>query len=1379
MAIGRATRKKLILLGIGVALVAAVGVLYVARQARISRGLEESLREGMAAYEAERFEDAIPHLSRYVGRRRDNPDVLLAFADARHQVPSPDGTDAYLRQSLAVTRLALDLRPESIKGQRMLMEIAMRLRYLTEANEAANAILEQDPADVDAHYVRLLAARATGRDDECINVARQMAAARPDDFVVQSIAIDELARANLPMEELRRHAQERREAFAGRMASELLGAQVSLHRAGRAEGSEERTALAAEFAQHMRAAISLKPQTPEEAVKLLHYLDLDPALATETSADEILRGYLADPELAPGLLSFALARAWQRSDGDMIREIARDHEDLSSLPDEALGWLAISLPEESRFREELSRRSGGTVDEWRQLAEALELLQNEDLVEARAKLAPLLASGETTALLAQFIDAMSLEALGESSLAQQRLQTLADMPAWVRARVVLRELAFRRGDYLAAYELVRRDNLPGTALFHLETVVALDESGHQWPPGEPSGRQLADRAMLNFPDDPAIASLHGRAELAAGNVARAGEVADQLVAMQPDRGAQQVLRFADRLEAHDPQRAAALRSRYAVATDPLAALVEEIQGSDITTEELRSRIEAATAGAGAEAQLRGRLLMAGALDEAGDPAAAEEFKRLAAENPKNAQIQIAALNSRSLWTDLETVPPVVERLRSLTGEDGVSWRVFEFKHTLLRDDSEAAAARVVNGLSSVLRVSPNDLTALQLMAEAMTRVKDYGRAASYATRAADVAPESLSVSLDAVEALVRAGQMEAATDRLRRAVSLPNQRIASRLRRAILLTRFGLITDALIDWTWLAHTGDPENRARAALVLAQLDKSDEAASVVAELAVRDDLTAAARVMTADALAALGREADGLTLLEAMGESDAEDGRVAMIAGYLARHADSPEQVRRLEDYVRATDDARAWAALVRKHMGDGNVEVARRVLSDAMERVDDKTELAAFSRALDPETELDPKAFLAVAQANLSTLNTGWSRELSDELDRVIAGDRTLAQFTDYLRGFVRSRPSILLGWMLLSQAEATAGDLAAVRLTIQTMLEAIPADPSAASYAVGLCRRTRMADEGLLAAREYASRIPSPTLESARNIAQFALAAERPQEAWDAIAPWRDRFESDEDLALYARAALSLGRMPDAEAVAWAPDRADEPWLHESVRMAEVIQRAPDRAAWLEKAGARLSPGDERGRFLLANGWYGLAIDAGDAAALRTALELSQRGASDPDVAASLRLLEASCLSQLGRSDEAIAAYQDALQRRPDDPDALNNLAYLLIEKGGSVEEALGYARRAVETLRSRGAPPDRLVEYLDTLGSALLEAGQPTEALAAFEEALRARPTYDFALVGLSETYAALGRSDEARQTLAKITGPISPSLSERVRDLRETLE
>jgi Flp pilus assembly protein TadD len=118
---------------------------------------------------------------------------------------------------------------------------------------------------------------------------------------------------------------------------------------------------------------------------------------------------------------------------------------------------------------------------------------------------------------------------------------------------------------------------------------------------------------------------------------------------------------------------------------------------------------------------------------------------------------------------------------------------------------------------------------------------------------------------------------------------------------------------------------------------------------------------------------------------------------------------------------------------------------------------------------------------------------------------------------------------------------------------------------------------------------------------------------------------------------------------------------------------------------------------------------------------------------------------------------DKAKTAYQTALQLKPDNPQASNNLAYVLLETNGNLDQALQLAQTA-----RRNMPESSNVA--DTLGWAFYQKGVYESAIGMFQEAIKLatknketdNPTYHYHL-GLA--YARTERPALARQHLEHV--------------------
>jgi Flp pilus assembly protein TadD len=80
-----------------------------------------------------------------------------------------------------------------------------------------------------------------------------------------------------------------------------------------------------------------------------------------------------------------------------------------------------------------------------------------------------------------------------------------------------------------------------------------------------------------------------------------------------------------------------------------------------------------------------------------------------------------------------------------------------------------------------------------------------------------------------------------------------------------------------------------------------------------------------------------------------------------------------------------------------------------------------------------------------------------------------------------------------------------------------------------------------------------------------------------------------------------------------------------------------------------------------------------------------------------------------------MGHREAAEANYREALRLDPENPEILNNLAYMIVENGGNLEEALALARKA------RGKAPKN-PDLDDTLGWVYLKRHETEAALQVF---------------------------------------------------------
>ena len=175
----------------------------------------------------------------------------------------------------------------------------------------------------------------------------------------------------------------------------------------------------------------------------------------------------------------------------------------------------------------------------------------------------------------------------------------------------------------------------------------------------------------------------------------------------------------------------------------------------------------------------------------------------------------------------------------------------------------------------------------------------------------------------------------------------------------------------------------------------------------------------------------------------------------------------------------------------------------------------------------------------------------------------------------------------------------------------------------------------------------------------------------------------------------------------------------------------------------------------------------------------LRLLAAIDHTGRSD----AAALCVRAETLRDLGRHEEALAAFEETMRRFPQDDVAPNARAETLRELGRH-EEALAAFEETMrrfpqnvvaptaraETLRELGRPEEALAAFEETMrrfprnevaptagAETLRELGRPEEALAAFEETMRRFPRSEVAPNACADLLGSLGRLDEAEALLA----------------------
>jgi tetratricopeptide (TPR) repeat protein len=190
----------------------------------------------------------------------------------------------------------------------------------------------------------------------------------------------------------------------------------------------------------------------------------------------------------------------------------------------------------------------------------------------------------------------------------------------------------------------------------------------------------------------------------------------------------------------------------------------------------------------------------------------------------------------------------------------------------------------------------------------------------------------------------------------------------------------------------------------------------------------------------------------------------------------------------------------------------------------------------------------------------------------------------------------------------------------------------------------------------------------------------------------------------------------------------------------------------------------AAATPGSTDFQILLAAAYTG----KGDVVNAQAALEKVIQ--ADPkSVLASLMLSRT--LLATGRVAEAKACYRRALEVQPNNPSALNDLAYLMAESGENLDQALVYVQRGLRNT----AEPSLKASLSDTLGWIYLKKNMNDSALQTFQVLVKSNPDNAAFRYHLGATFYQNGDKQKARVELeaALAAGP-GASDEEKIRQL-----
>jgi tetratricopeptide (TPR) repeat protein len=1466
----RAKTKRRLLIVLVVALIAgAAGVsAVVILIKRNHRTYAQWRAEGMAAYHSGDYATARLNLNRYIRREEYSKDVeaIYAFAQAMAKLDVSDGSN-WAATARQLERL-LVLRPERDDVRRQLLQYydEEHLGYWSELKTIASTVLKQSPTDLDA--LRAVAFAHAGLGDNKLAIARlwDCLKAYPADLranlLLEKLYYDSANRDSLALDPVMNPKGEPGAEF--KVSDVLIRRAAALLQtckgddAGRAELLAVRAygsvALlsAAQLAELAKIMLVRDPQAKTDAdpvkvsVEAAKFFVRQAAKRKATDLQytrilvremEALRMVNEAADVMVGTDPNSQDR-WVRQEiprrlfevgrfADLVQRFEKVKlQSSSSIDVELMGLKAIALVQLKREGEiaAIADALAGEKDDriaqaWATLLKA-KRLEPRSVVEA-VRPAVDLAHAQPDRASSYLSNALgdAYTALGERELAIASYREAARLsPYWLLPSMHLSAVLLEAGRKEDAMR-VAADVQQRTV-----TVAAAINLAVTWSSG-------ADMAVLAKNADfvRLIMMIHD----ALPEDAQTLPIYVALLSQTKDRAAaEQALR--DVLKASKPPSEALLLQLAAVSRQLNLNLEDAVYGRVEQAYGLTPGLALERAGALAnrgkveegikylddvrrqnrppEQKLAWQLSWARFLDLALDPAkdqrGVEAWIAIGDDpaNKDNLNVQRAALAARSVQQNQAFMSRTIERIRTITGDKGVGWRMA--KARILFDDRKADPdySQTIRMLNDVLESATNDVDVRVMLAAAMERSKDIPGAIAQMVEALKAQPQSSRLNFGLARLYLRLQPPD--VGRARRqldSVHAEDLEPSQQEDLGLTLAEVGDVTRALAI---LAKIPDEKVTPFAAVRLAELQASRgepaKAEAVYARLLKKPDLKSI--VSAANFYASTGRAREAEDVLKALATLNLPPGaREIAVGDYYASHGTTQQSLQQYEAAAKLqpmNDGVRR--AIITQYLRDGKIAEALAAADQALLALPDLKGVKAFKDQAEALKVVgsQPRLFALIVSilqdAPESPIAIKGLHIISDAAKHGELTADAVSETVKRLRTLSDSAPKfaplriVLIDYYTALGRRDEAADLA------QKCARDLPFSAEMARIAAIALDRAGERPAALAAARRWRELAGGPAIQADLLIARLLLnipdaaGAIKQLEPYLAAAIKDPQKDNATVLVLESWALISRGEAEKAADLLWPLASKAAEWRQLWIERALMFRARPEIAAvWIDRV-TELIPNDAIGeQALLASAWYELGLlRPAEAAKMSKAAIEAERDRRKP-----YRQKAITIMADLGQRVEEVAGaahlrgvmeeqefdfaaaerdYRAALKKQPNLPITLNNLAMIVARRGGDMTEAKALAAKAVEI--AAGAPD--APSLYDTQAFVLAKAKDYPGAIKSIKESIVRDPRNAEWQIHLASLYQEFGQSADAAATIRNID-KLVPDKSILRDDQRERLK
>jgi cytochrome c-type biogenesis protein CcmH/NrfG len=1392
MTIRPKTKRRVLILLTGATLFCGgAGWLYSYRIAIAERRLQADKQIGLDAFRAGNYQLALDKLTEYINHEEKrapgelDPQALLAFANARAKVPTKN--EDYIVTAVTTLRRYCILVPNDQAAKDQLLEMeAPYSTYTADAVSRANDILRDNPNDLVA--LKALA-EIYFREQKYTQAAPYVTsyiALVPTDLELQRVNYLIMQSTSRPAAEMHQHADALLAKYPNDPRFKIVKAWAYYYGRNPLATPEQNLQDASHYRALLLQAATADPPSVQFAKTAIVLLDGISEYAA--SGDLLTRASakFSDPQLTLQ----AVARLWEnRHYADVVARLKDLDPTSATTSSNLIAFKAMSLYEVGQNKDadalvnQLEAR--GNDDHlsyaWATALRAQYTLPPEDLKTRLAHYQDARAASPENGYIA-FLLGDAYAQMGESDLALQAFrESCQTMPSWAEPHVRLAQLLVHTGrggsdEAARAAENARLAGTSSTGNTDLQAAIAsIRVRFARLSPSVDSdlAKELLDEVkqiQKQIPGEPQTLPIYVALEAQLGHRDVAVDAIDQ-ACQNPGNGGEDLL--LDLAAASKTTKLGleqniykAIEAKYGLTPRLAYIRAMDALGAGRADEGLQILLDAQKNSKNAgEAQTWQRAICQ-YREAAHDPQAPGAWEALGNAYPADVMIQSTILTSaNSAWSKRDFIAQTINRLKTLTGDSAVGWKIAQARWLLSGNGGDADVSSAISLLASVTTDNPEEYLPHVLLATAYDRLNNTSAALEEWRKAAESEPQSPQAQYAYLQALHKAGRKEDEQVVFDRLAGLSNLPPDLALASATILAADG---DMQRAENMLVAYPNPNNRVLHDATLAKVyrveNRPSDAAAIYFNLQNLPNLDAGTIREAADFFAAQNQIPEARKFLDRLSQLQLPGGQQELIQAAFEEEHGTPQAAAKYYDAaVQAAGNdpqpsIRRIGFLIRRH--DWNK--SRAALSEAAAHFPNN---AAIGNLGTVEGQL-------ASYVHIDELGPLVEAVTNDPMNP--AAVETVALATDpsatvsQVRALLDKYPDFEPLYELTSRRLMAAGNAGDAVEIARKAMGRFPRSVDAARTTAEANAAAGNWSDAMIAGREWRQRVTENPQAADEFIAMADLAVAQPLDAIDHLAPYIDAAKQHPDnnqslIAMYAQALLRCQRQADAQALLQPLAENSPQWRLVWLNLAPVgFTDAASAQKWIDQIKPHLAA-DLLEQSALAEVYVSCAEHQNAPEDFSLAVSALKPYLADPGMTARQWLTYAGAAGGSGDQAGAQQAYRQVLKLDSTSAVAENNLADLL--RQSSDPQTL----KEAETLASQAAtthPGDpQLFNYYDTLGRVLLKEGRAADAIAAFEKGNALNPKSLDILIGLASTCASNDRIDEAVRCLAQVDSILPP--------------